>query len=120
MYHSLSLLQDLQEMKNTRRKKKNTNLNYPKLQNGDKNYSKLLHILCSGTPGGIYMHQGNGGQGTTPGLKPAARRGHVVAARVAFRAARVAFRAARSPFCLLSVLYPVSGLQPLVLTESVS
>ena len=78
-----------------------------------KNYLKTLYILCSGTPGGIYMHQGNGGQGTTPGRKPAARRGHVVAARVAFRAAR-------SPFCLLSVLYPVSGLQPLVLTKQFS
>ena len=42
------------------RKKKNTNINYPKLQNGDKNYPKTLHIPCFGTPRGIYMHQGRG------------------------------------------------------------
>jgi len=52
--------------------KKNTNLNYPKLQNGNENYPKTLHMFCSGTPRGIYRHQGNGGQKDNPW--PEARR----------------------------------------------
>ena len=42
-----------------RRKKKNTNLNYPKLQNGDDNYPKLCISSNTEYKGGIYRQKGH-------------------------------------------------------------
>ena len=51
-------------------------------------------------PRGVFIGtREEGGQGTNPGPKSGARRGHVVAAHAALRAAR-------SLFCLLSVSGP--------------
>ena len=58
MYHSLSLLQDLQEMKKQKRKKKNTNLNYPKLQNGDETTLKYCIYPALEVQGVIYSKGG--------------------------------------------------------------
>ena len=94
MYHSLSLIQDLQEMENIREEEEEklhyTTLNY-------KMEMKLLLKLCISPTleprGGIYSHQGRGGPGDKPwpkprrALRPYSRgprfRGHVVAARAA-------------------------------------
>ena len=64
MYHSLSYYKIEKKWKIQRRKKKNTNLNYPKLQNEDETYPKLC-ISPIEPHGGIYRHQGKGGQGQT-------------------------------------------------------
>ena len=56
MYHSLSYYKIYKKWKIQRRKKKNTNLNYPKLENGDKNYPKLCISSALKTPRGIYRH----------------------------------------------------------------
>ena len=50
-------------------RRRTTNLNYPKLQNGDEN--TLKHCISSAleTPRGNYRHQEKGGQGTNPGPK---------------------------------------------------
>ena len=104
MYHSLSLIQDLQEMKNTREEEEE------KLHYNTLNYKmkvRLLLKLCISPTlepqGGFYRHQGNrgpGDQGTNPGPKRRARRGHSMAARAALRAVR-------DPVRVLSV--PVPG-----------
>ena len=48
-----------------RERRRKTKLNYPKLQLGKKlPYS--LYIFLKKTPGGIYRHQGKGGQGDNP------------------------------------------------------
>ena len=67
--------------------KKNTNINYPKLQNGDQNYPKLCISLNTEPHGGIYRHQGKGRLGDKPWPKVRARPrpyGHENAAKVAF------------------------------------
>ena len=64
-----------------------------------KNYPKLC-VSPTLEPRGVFIvTREEEGQGTNPGPKHGARRGPVVAARVALRAAR-------SPFCLLSVSSP--------------
>ena len=98
-------------MKNTREEEEEklhyTTLNY-KMEM--KTTPKTLHIFALKPWGGIYSHQGRGGQGTGPSPKRGRGRGRT--------AARAALRAARGPVCPMSGPVPVFGLQPLVLTDS--
>ena len=74
MYHSLSLIQDLQEMKNTREEEEE------KLQNGNETTPKTLHISNSGTHGGIYSHQRRESQAGTASQNLRPGRGHTASA----------------------------------------
>ena len=114
MYHSLSLIQELQEMENTREEEEEklhyTTLNY-------KMEMKLLLKLCISpvwNPRGVFIAtREEGGQETSPGPTRGRGRGHT-------RTARAALRAARCLVCPLSAPVPGFWFQPLVLTESVS
>ena len=64
MYHSLSLIQDLQEIENTKEEEEeklhDTTLNY-KMEN--ENYPKPYIFPTLEPQGGFYRHQGRGGPG---------------------------------------------------------
>ena len=79
--------------KGERRRK--TTLNYPKLPNGNETTPKTLHIQLRNPRGVFIGAKGTGGQGTNPGPKRRARRGHS-------GAAHAVLRAARGPVCPLS------------------
>ena len=86
--------------------KKNTNLNYPKLQNRDETTLKHCISPALKTPKGIYRHQGKGGPGENPGPKYGrARRPRKHGKSrvfVAFLEPRAVLRAARCPVCPVS------------------
>ena len=103
------------------RKKKNTNLNYPKLQNRDETTLKLCISLAL-EPQGVFLGtRERGARGTTPGPKPRLSRGRTAAASpsrpryLGKRARRFERRAVMSVPCQL--LLPVSSFGPLVLTN---
>ena len=117
MYHSLSLIQDLQEIENTMEEEEEklhyTTLNY-------KMKMKLLLKLCIYStlePKGVFIGtREEGGQGTNPGPKRRARRDRTAAEtrpKPHFRGhqvvARAALRVARSLVCPLSVPEPGFG-----------
>ena len=100
MYHSLSQIQDLQEMENTREEEEEklyyTTLNY-------KMEMKLLLKLCISpvwNPRGVFIAtREEGDLGTSPGPKRGGGRGPT-------RAARAALQSARGPVCPLSGSVP--------------
>ena len=100
-----------------RRKKKNTNLNYPKLQNENETTLKHCISLALEVQGAIYSKGGHGTQ--NGGYGPWH---HSSGARtVAETPPRPRFRghtgASRGPVCPLSGPVPGFVLQPLVLTN---
>ena len=121
MYHSLSYYKIYKKWKIQRRKKKNTNLNYPKLQNGDETTLKLhysLDIFHYRTPWGIYRHQGKGRPGANPG--PKYGRGSARTATEMRLEPCAALSAAWCPSVPCRLQVPVSGFGPLVLTKLLS
>ena len=113
MYHSLSYYKIYKKWKIQRRKKKKTNLNYPKLENGDKTTLKYC-ISLNTEPQGVYIGtRGKGGQGTNPDPKYGRVRARTAAKtrprpcfRRSSRAARAAPAAARCRVCPLSAIGP--------------
>ena len=67
---------------------------------------KTLHISNTGTPEGIYSHQGRGGQGTGPGPKRGRGRDRTAAETLPRPRFRGHTGAARGPVC------PLSGPMP--------
>jgi len=86
MIHSLSYYKIYKKWK--MKKKKNTNLNYPKLQQGE-SCTTLCIFFFFRTPGGFYRYQGKGGQEDNPWPKAWARPRHVFAALLEPRAPRL-------------------------------
>ena len=84
-----------------------TNLNYLKLQHGEENYLNSLDISLKNPKGGIYRHQGKGGQGDNPWPKARAQprpygRGNV--ALPGWRASGFLLRTVPSVPCQLDLL----------------
>ena len=108
-------------MKNTKEEKEE---HQPKLQIGDKNYPKILHISQLQKPGGFYRHQGKGARLATASQKHGLSHGRTAAASLPrprfcglHREARAVLSGAFCPVSALSFAVPVSGFRPMVLTN---
>ena len=112
MYHSLSYYKINKKWKIQRRKKKNTSLNYPKLQNGDE--TTLKHCISSALKvQGVFIDtRGKGGQGANPGPKYGRGRA-CTAAKMRQKPRFHGFsRATRCPVCLLRRQRLISVFSP--------